>query len=290
MAHVYLLHGEPDVVDLIEGGSFVPMMLWVYINPENGRLLYAFMFYQKGGSGEFTLFYQDSYKMDQCGAIYEVATVRSYNYNGGGGQNCPSDLYDVYGEIARSTGKNGFLDGNMFAWALFNFSSNSDLKLEVALDPPKPASEIAVKSKARVVGEAPELVGTIGTDYIINSCERCNSLIPAQLIFDKELALLIRRSDVDWRVVNDDAGLELKVRVMVEDNKNQIPSLVFEKNVSFTDKKESIMLDPLGQNTVVLLTEDEVAKIPAGSYRVSVYVKNTMTQKYNAWLREIVVK
>src|SRR3989344_4144473 len=48
MAHVYLLHGEPDAMDTIEGQSFVDLMLWVYTDQQSGDILYAFLFYQRG--------------------------------------------------------------------------------------------------------------------------------------------------------------------------------------------------------------------------------------------------
>lgn len=291
MAKVYLLHGEPDVMDMIEGHSFVNLMLWIYINPENGDILYAFLFYQKGGSGSYHLFPQDSYQMDRCGAIYEVATLRNYTYFGGGRQNCPDDLYQVYDEIWRSTGRGGNLDGNIFIWALFNFSSDPSLKQGETLQPPKPASEIAKQLKARVIGEAPELTGTAGTDYILASCEQCNSFIPGDLQLGKEFILKVRRGDIDWRIVGDQAEVELKVRVVLESNKNQAAPPVFEKKCVHKEPKNLIVSDPQSRIDILLLTTDEVAQIPAGNYNVSVYVKNIttniMTKKYNAWSKEI---
>lgn len=286
MAKVYLLQGEPDAMDIIEGSSFVPMMLWVYVNSENGSILYAFLFYQKGGSGSYRILFQDFYQMDPCGAIYEIATTRLYNYANGGGQACPDDLYQIYNEIYRSSGKGGVLDGNIFAWALFNFSQDGSPSLQgMALDPPKPASQIAKQSKARVTGEASKLTGTAGTDYILASCDKCNSLIPAELNLGKEFVLLIKRSDIDWRVVGEVIETEFKSRVVLESLENKIPPLVFEGKGTFKDKKEG--LHPLqGQVVVALLTTDETSQIPTGTYRVSVYFKNMMTKKYNAWSRE----
>ena len=282
MAHVYLLHGEPDAMDVIEGHSFVPMMLWVYINPETGRLLYAFLFYQKGGLGEFKLFYQDSYKMEQCGAIYEVATMRNYNYAGGGGQNCPEDLYEVYDEIARSSGKNGVLDGNIFAWALLNFSNNSDLRLDNVLDPPKPASEIARESKARVVGEAPKLVGTPGTDYVLDSCDGCNSFIPVELSFRDRLSISAPWKNFDWRVRGENMELSIKYRVILYSRSGNEP-IILEDTIVMTAGKGFLEESPDALIIVDLLEPDHVAVIPAGTYSVSVYIKNTLTGKYNAW-------
>lgn len=295
MAQVYLLHGEPNAMDTLEGRSFVPLMLWVYINPENGGILYAFLFYQKGGGGgPFQLFSQDSYQMDWCGALYEVATLQVYNYSlaGGSRQSCPENLYQVYNDIYSSSGRGGVIDGYIFAWALFNFSMDPSLKLGKALEPPKPASEIARQSKARVTGEAPKLTGTAGTDYILASCEQCNSLIPGELQIGKEFTLTVRRGDVDWRIVDGQPKSVLKIRLAIESvvNQGQAP-LVFERWATLESQKSLIVLAPTGQRVIPLLTTGEIAQIPAGTYRVSVYVKNVtpdlMTKKYNAWSKEI---
>lgn len=294
MAKVYLLHGEPDAMDMIESQarSFVDLMLWVYINPGNGRIRYAFLFYQKGGEGRsFKLFPQDSYQMDQCAAIYEVATLRAYNYSFvGGTRGCPEDLYEVYYDILRSGGRNGILDGNIFAWALFNFSQDSSILQGRALQAPRPASEIAKQSNARVVGEAPKLTGVAGTDYVLASCKQCNSLIPAELQLGKKFTLTVRRGDIDWRVMDGHPKSVLKIRLVIESVAGQTP-LVFERWIILESPKNIIVLDPAGQRVIPLLTADEVARIPAGTYRVSVYVKNVtpdlMTKKYNAWSKEI---
>lgn len=286
MAHVYLLHGEPDTMDIIEGNMFVPLMLWVYLNPENGRLLYAFMFYQKGGSGEFLLFYQDSYKMDQCGAIYEVATVRSYNYAGGGGQNCPEDLYGVYDELVRSSSKGGILDGNFFAWALFNFSSDPGLRLDKAIDPPKPASEIAKQSKSRVVGEAPKLVGVAGTDYILAFCEQCNSMIPAELSINGKLTVSAPWKNFDWTVKGEYLEVSLKHRVVLYGSGLEKPMVI--EGISTTGiKRKLVEENPDTTVTVNLLEPSIVASFPNSTYRISVYIKSTLTPKYNTWSIDI---
>jgi GWxTD domain-containing protein len=286
MSKVYLLHGEPDVMDMIEGNSFVPMMLWAYLNPENGSIIYAFLFYQKGNSSSYVLFSQDSYKMDPCGAIYQVATTRLYAYNGvGGGQACPEDLYKVYNDIFNSIGKGGNLDGNIFAWALFNFSQDSSISQGQTLNPPKPASEIAKQSNARVTGEAPKLVGTAGTDYILASCEACNSMIPAEIYMGREFILAFRRNNVDWRVTGSHADVEFKVRIILE-NKATNKLSVIEKKVTYPDWVKSVTEGAFDQVGTVILAADELAQIPSGTYQASIYVQNTMTKKSNAWSRE----
>lgn len=285
MAMVYLLHGEPDAMDTVEGGSFVPMMLWVYLKPENGRILYAVLFYRKGGGGLFRLFPQDSYQLDQCGAIYEVATLRSYSYIGGGIQSCPDDLYQVYNEIWNSSGKGGVLDGYIFAWALFNFSQDSLLSQGEALEPPKPASEIAKQSKARVTGEASKPVGTAGTDYILASCGECNSMIPAELSLGESITIFGLWKNFDWTISGEYLELSLKYRIVLE-NRSLSQPIVLEGLAGMRIKKN--LLDERLKTVVIvnLLDSEQVTAIPSGTYHVSVYVKNMMTKKYNAWSKE----
>jgi len=287
MAKVYLLHGEPDAMDTIEGGSFVPMMLWIYANPESGSIHYAFLFYQKGGSGLYILLPQDSYQMDPCGAIYQVATTRIYNYSlaGGSRQGCPDDLYRVYDDIYRSSGRGGILDGNIFAWALFNFSQNGSNLQGVALDPPKPASETAKQSKARVVGEAPKLVGTAGTDYILASCEKCNSMMPAELSLGERFTVSGPLNNFDWTVKGEYLELSIKYRIILESRNGSKP-IVLEDVAVMDVKKSSLDEHPELIIIVDLVKPEQVATIPPGTYQVSVYVKNTMTGKYNAWSKE----
>jgi hypothetical protein len=154
VARVYLLHGEPDAMDVLESRSFVNLMLWVYVNPENGNILYAFLFYQRGISTlGFSLFSQESYKLDSCGAVNEIMIFKNRGYISGGAQPCPEDIQEVFRALQTTSGRGGVLDGNMFAWALFNFSQDdSSLSQGEAPEPPKPALESAKLSKASVKG------------------------------------------------------------------------------------------------------------------------------------------
>ncbi len=282
MAHVYLLHGEPDAIDILEGQSFVDLMLWLYLNPENGNILYAFLFYQKGSIGEFSLFSQDTYKLDPCGAVNEITKNKDHDYFSGIGQPCPAEVEQVYQELQIASGKSGILGGYVFSWALLNFSQDSTILQGVALGPPKPAAEIAKQSKTTVMGEVSKPVGISGLDYLFASCEKCNSFIPAELKLGKEFVLLIRRGDIDWRVVSGDVKVDLKTRVVLN-NVITHAQIVFEKSVTQKTQKDLIASDASGQIVVVLLTPNEVAQIPAGNYRASIYVKNMITNKYNAW-------
>lgn len=288
MAKVYLLHGEPDAMDILEGRSFVDLMLWLYINPENGNILYAFLFYDKGGSGgTFYLFSQDIHKLDFCGAVNEITKNKDHGYFSGLGQACPAEVEQVYQKLQEASGKGGILEGYMFAWALFNFSQDSTLLQGSVLGPPKPASEIAKDSKSSVTGEASKMTGVVGTDYVFASCDKCNSFIPAELRLGKEFVLFVRRGDIDWRVVGDQAEVSLKLKIVLENVLNE-KFLVFESKepIKLKNPKNLIISDPSGQIVVQLLSSDEVFKIPEGTYRVNIYVKNEMTKKYNSWQKE----
>ncbi|MDO8504604.1 MAG: hypothetical protein Q7S36_02000, partial [Candidatus Liptonbacteria bacterium] len=227
-------------------------------------------------------FLQDVYKLDPCGAINEIKKFREVGFLGN--QGCPPDVEEVFRELQTATGRGGILDGYIFAWALFNFSQDGWISQGKALEAPKPASEIARLSRARVTGEAPERAGKSGTDYILASCKECNSLIPAKIELGDEFILVVRRGDIDWRVSGDQAYVELKVRLILE-REGQSP-LVFEKIAVIKEWTELVISDAVGWVPAYLLVEDEVARIPTGTYQVSVYVKNLLTGKYNAWVEE----
>ena len=289
MARVFLLHGEPDVMDTIEGHSFVPLMLWIYGNSENDRILYAFLFYQKSGSGVFKLLSQDSYQMDPCGAIYEIATLRLYSNVGGSMQGCPDDLYRVLNEIRSASGRSGVLDGYMFAWALFNFSSDPSLKMGEVFEPPKPASEIAKQSKARLIGEPPEHVGTVGINYILASCAECNSLIPAELLTGERLFISGSWKNFDWIIKGEYLELSLEYRIIFQNHITK-PPIILEGITVRGVRKKFVEENQEAVINVDLLDLVLIDSIPAGTYQVSVYVKNMLTKKYNAWTGQFVKK
>ncbi|MEX2033067.1 MAG: GWxTD domain-containing protein [Candidatus Colwellbacteria bacterium] len=282
MAHVYMLYGEPDAMDMVEGQSFVNLMLWIYVDQRNGEILYAFLFYHRGSTGAYSLFSQDAYKLDPCGAVNQIRTLGSFSYVSG---ECAPDTENILQELYTSTGKAGVLDGYIFTWALFNFSQDGSISQGKALQPPKPASEIARRSRARVVGEAPQRVGTAGTDFILASCKECKSFIPAELrIGSSAFSLRVRRNAVEWQVAGEQAEAQLKFSVIFE-SKGQKP-IVFKKDGTIQERKELIISDPEEQVSVAFLTEEELSKVPAGTYRVTIYVKNR--DRHNAWFIEFV--
>lgn len=292
MAKIYLLHGVPNAMDTVEGNLFVDLMLWVYLDENSGRIRYAFLFYQRGSIGAYSLFSQDGYQLDPCGAINEIKKFKEFGV--GGRQVCPSDSdQQVLWELQSASSKGGTIDGHYFAWALTNFSSDSSISQGKALQPPKPASEIVKQSEARVSGEAPKLIGVAGVDYILASCKQCNSFIPGKLQLGKEFTLTVRRGDIDWRIAGDRSKSVLKIKLVIEGVAGQAP-LVFERWATLESPKDLIISDPSGQRFVPFLTAEEVARIPAGTYRVNVYLKNVTpnlaTQKYNAWLKEVTIQ
>jgi len=281
MAHVYLLHGEPDAMDTLEGSSFVNLVLWIYGNLENGGIRYAFLFYQRG-EGSFRLFSQDSYQLDHCGAINEIMLHKEFLSFGGGNQACPPNVEDVFLEIRTASGKGGNLDGYIFAWSLFNFSQDGSASQGKALGPPKPASEISKQSNARVTGEASKLVGTAGTDYILASCDECNSFIPAELSMGERFTVSGLWKNFDWTVKEEYLELSLKYRIILE-NRNTGKPIILEGLAVREVKRSLLEKSPEGILVVDLLELEQVAAIPLGTYQVSIYIKNTMTKKYNAW-------
>ena len=286
MAQVYLLHGEPDAVDVIDGNSFVPLMLWVYIDEQNGEILYAFLFYQRGGMGAFSLFSQDAYKLDSCGAINAIKKSREVNIRGN--QACPPDAEDVFREVQTASGKGGIIDGYVFAWALFNFSQDGSLSQGSALQAPKPALEIAKQSKARVTGEAPERAGTAGTDFILASCGQCNSLIPAELSMGERFTVSGPWKNFDWTVKGEYLELSLKYRIIFESRNGGKPIVL--EGIAIKDMKKSYLDEHPEAIIVVDLVElEQVAAIPPGTYSASVYIKSPMKPaKYNAWVKEFI--
>lgn len=285
MAHVYLLHGEPNAVDSVEGDRFVNLMLWVYVDERDGDILYAFLFYQKGSQEAFTLFSQDAYKLDPCGAINEIRTFGQFSGRMG---ECAPDTEQILQELQTASGKGGVIDGYIFAWALFNFSQDGSITQGKALEAPKPASELAKQSKARVTGEAPERVGTAGTDYILASCDVCNSLIPAELSLGERFTISAPWKNFDWTVKGEQLELSIKYRIILKSRNGGKP-IVFEDVAVMSVKKNSFDKNPDIIVIVDLLDSAQVVAIPAGTYLVSVYIKSPLKPaKYNAWVREFV--
>lgn len=284
MAHVYMLHGEPDAMDMIDGQRFVNLMLWVYVDEQNGEILYAFLFYQRGSSGAFQLFSQDAYKLDPCGAVNQIRTFGEFSGRMG---ECPPDTEAIFQELYTATGKAGILDGYIFAWALFNFSQDGSITQGEALQAPKPASELAKESKARVTGEAPERTGTAGTDYILASCGECNSLIPAKFSAGERFTISGPWKNFDWTVKGEYLELSLKYRIVLQERGESKPIVLEGLAVREVNRR---LLDEMPEATLIvdLLDSAQVAAIPAGTYRMSVYVKNPLTGKYNAWVKDFV--
>jgi GWxTD domain-containing protein len=282
MSRVFQVHGPPHVMGALEGQRFVNLMLWIYLDPGNGRVRYAFLFYERMGGSEYRLFPQDQYKMDPCGAIVEVMQFKPVGYTYG---MCPEEAQMTYQEIARAIPRTGNLGSYIFIWAMQNVSEDPSEHQGTALEAPVAASVSARKSGARVAGEAPELTGTPETDYILSACGQCQSLIPAKLITEgSSFTAWVRRKDLDWRLVGDQATAELKGRVLFEHVTDPGVLVVQEQVYTLSATKADIAGDT-GDNLVpiVLVEAGTLFKLRPGWYRVSVYLKNTLKNKYAAW-------
>lgn len=288
MAKVYLLHGLPDATGSIERHTlFVDLMLWLYVD-ERGEPKYAFLFYERGDAGGYQLFYQDQFQMDPCGAINEVLKFRNLNYTRGGNGQCPTEVQRAYQQLQMGLTTRGDLQGYHFAWALLNFSRDPSVRVGTALEPPISAMDSAAKSGARVAGEAPKLEPVEGTEYLMSGCQYCKSSIPAELQLGSGQTVMItfRPEDIDWQVQGDDVSYSLEARLVFE---NGPDVRVFEKTFVVHSQK-AYVTKPSGDRLAQRLLEDEeVAALPSGTYRVGVYVRNTLTNKYAAW-EQIFVK
>ena len=91
----------------------------------------------------------------------------------------------------------------------------------------------------------------------------------------------------DWMVKGEVLELSLKYRIVLQD-RNEAKPIVFEGLAVRGVKKSSLDENPEATLVVDLLDPAQVSAIPAGTYRVSDYVKNPLTGKYNAWVGEFV--
>ncbi|HXV26982.1 MAG TPA: hypothetical protein VD862_03110 [Candidatus Paceibacterota bacterium] len=281
MSRVFQLHGPPHALGMVEGQRFVPLMLWIYLNPESGRIRYAFLFYERMGGSEFRLFNQDAYKMDLCGAVNEIMQFRNFAYTPGIG--CPEDVQLTYRELARTMPRTGNLGAYIFVWALQNVSEDPSETQGKALDAPLPAGESAQQSGAHVTGEPPKLTGEEGTDYLRSACDRCNSLIPSRMELDDALTITISRKHLDWSLSGETATCPLTVRAVFEYVDDARTVLAFDVRPVLEDTKSAVAGQGDEELVIPVVSAEEIAALRPGWYRVSVYLRNDLTYKYAAW-------
>jgi len=262
VAMVYLLHSAPDVRSVLQHSQFVDLMLWIYMGDK--EIHYAFLFYRQGSIGSMRLFPQDLYRINQCQAIAEIMSLRMST-----GPGCTSEMIEAYQQLQRTSANDG-TPGYVFAWALFNFSQDILLTQGQALQPPVPASQVAKQAPSRVVGEAPKPAEAV--EYVLSEY---GSMIPAKV---SDFLVEINLQHLDWKKDHDQLECELKLRVVLESYAHaQVQS--FERvnyiSVPLESHKNSKTL------TFYWMPAD-FDKIPPDRYRVSIYVKNTLTNKYFA--------
>ena len=138
MAHVYLLRGNPHQKAKIEGNLLSDLMAWIYFD-ESQRPLYVFLFYNKGGSG-FRLF-RNYGAIDIGGSIIDALRELARGY-----PTSNEDFERLYRELVENDSE------YIFRFAISQFSSYTDVKLEKVLSPPTPDEMTAKAIQPRILG------------------------------------------------------------------------------------------------------------------------------------------
>jgi GWxTD domain-containing protein len=267
MAQVYLIHGLPDYTAFLEEGSYhVSLMLWLYVNPENGRHKYRFLFYEDYSMPPFSLLRFQNGALTLGMTIAEISRMPTI-----GAQWTP--IHDaIVREIRYSQ------DGMLFLAALFEFSDYSNMNVSKALKPPKSMKEFIDKEDSKIHGQTD--LKDLEVRY--SSCDGCLSSIPLTLRLQNG-KVLAKRSDLDWIVKDDQILCELWVMIQIRSHKTGVISYL-NKNVQIKSVKDSLEKFPSEELTIRILTEEELMYLySTGRYDMQIYVKNVHTFKYNAW-------
>ena len=107
-------------------------------------------------------------------------------------------------------------------------------------------------------------------------------MIPAELSLGEIFTVSAPWKNFDWTVKEEYLELSLRYRIILE-NRNGGKSIVLEDTAVMDVKKSFLDKYPELIVVVDLVKPEQVATIPLGTYHVSVYIKNTMTKKDNAW-------
>ncbi len=278
MARVYLLHGEPDLkVKKFQGRSHVDLMLWLYADESGQYPKYMFLFYRKHDVGHLQVFRNYSMSL-----IWSLVEVSRFGEQG---------VEDTYKELLYMDGQ----DGQLMLYALSQFSYDSSIHVDEAMDPPKPASLLAKQSRGKVVGQ-PNIAKELNIIY-----SKENSFIPAnfEVITTSTLespetksvgvSLGIRYGDLDW-LAQDDGGLgcALTLTAFIQNRKTREVSF-YSWNINLKIPKTRLDNDPKLYKSIPLEEFVKVLeKLSPGSYKMELYLKNTLTNKYNAWSENFV--
>ena len=277
MARVYLLHGEPDLkFKRFEGHNHVDLMLWLYADESGQYPKYLFLFYRKYDVGPLQVFRNHSMYLE-----WALAEISRFGVQG---------VNEIYQELQWTGGQ----EGQLILFALTQFSFDSSIHVDEALDPPRPASLIAKKSKSRVVGQ-PDIAKELNIIY-----SKENSFIPANLEVittstletpeNKSIgiSLGIKYGDLDWVIQGEQLKCTLELKLVVQ-NKQTKEVNFYSWTIDLMIPKAKLAEDPNFYRSIPL---DEFVAVlnkgPVGAYRINAYLKNVLTNKYNAWLEEII--
>lgn len=252
-AKVYMLHGMPAFAEILQNGQrYVNLMLWIYLDTE-GRHKYRFLFYHKGGIGNFVLLRPD---FDIFYGLNEINKNPTITH--------PLDVYD---ELDR--------EGNRIVlYSMVYFSDDSTININEALDPPKPASEIAKELAPKIIEDAPEKEILISNGF--------ESLVPANFSYEVDneslvVKIMIKHENLDWVFENNELTAELYVKITVWGENNKFEA---ERNLGIISTEIKIK-----EKRSTFIFESEPIELHEQPQKLSVYIKNN--NKYNAWDEEI---
>jgi GWxTD domain-containing protein len=263
MAQVYLLHGAPTAREKITGRTFVDLMLWIYAD-ERGRHEYRFLFYNDGDFGEFKLLFP-FFSIEQ--ALEKISKFPLVPL-GQGSPNYYAALADIYDEIVIRG------NGYIYPLAMTEFSDYGTAIAE-ALEPPTPASIIAERSSEIVLEALPEIFSEklffenpfgaiIPMEYAITRSSK--GALVAELAF--------RYGDLDWVDRNEQHESDLSI-VAIAQHHETLEVYIQELSRTFIAAPETLSLEMVP------------APAPAGTYRVTVHVRNTVSHKYGTVIENI---
>lgn len=263
LANVYMLHGMPDYIEVMKNGrTFVDLMIWVYFDETGRRHKYRFLFYNKNEVGSFVL-YRPNY--DFVLGLEEINKSPTF-----------ISPAEVYYELEQRM-------GYIFLLSLVYFSDDNSMNVDKAMDPPKTASEIIKAEAPEIRGQLPEKTEELAHE------SNFKSTIPAKFsaFFNKDggmgYGVEIKCEDLDWKKNENgilESNLVLKVTAQNLENPNEILTDVMKIQDFIEDENEI--------NKMILVSYSVFAQDPSGNkYKITAFLQNTLTKKYNSWIEEI---
>lgn len=277
-AWVYLLFGQPFIKSaLLDDGAVTDLMVWIYTDAQGGA--YRFLFYKERGLNQFKLF---TFYGDDFPSKLQRISRSHLNLADESGVN------RVYQALVSSR------DGGLFLDALSQFSTYNTYP-EKELQAPLPAAIIAKKAGVRIVGLShipdPE-------NYVLS--DRYRSMFTAFFRIGSHITtkepvsyFMLQSNETDWRVVFEDhekkAEAFFKVRyifVSRDDRKVYIYENYIRCSVGY-DKLPNIKSFTIIPSQIAwdgkLTFKGQMrnlSELPAGKYRLDVYIRNLFSQKY----------